>query len=297
MASQEPKFIFYRRLPTAPTLSSIASSLQGLETSFFLIALHRYPHALSTCASSIETIIKRSPVCSSGRQRLVDLIPVAKSASAALAAFPQGELDAFREARNRITHRGFIPKDDSESASLLIRVGFPFAALCLRELHSFDLMDGLIIEYAYHLDIAKRVYERAEHVAKEFTYCFGSFSQYLQWCLRDNFLTNWEFEALDEGEQSFTKFDRIKKEREALEHQFNAYSSSFKCPVCRDIETTVVELDDEKLDSLEIVPLRMACFNCGFVVRSEQPFLSEILLEKQIPEERPAILKDYGLVK
>lgn len=145
--------------------------------------------------------------------------------------------------------------------------------------------------------MARRVHEKAQNVVKEFTYCFRSFSQYLQWCLRDNFLSNWEFEALDKGEQSFTKFDRIKKEKQALEREFNAEWSSFDCPICRDVDTTVVELDAEKLDSHEIAPLRMACFNCGFVVRSEQPFLTEILLEPQIAEERPSILKEYGLTK
>ena len=295
MVSQQPTFIFYRSLPSGPTAPSIASSLQGLETSFFLIALGRYPHALATCASAIETTIKRSPSCTSKKTRFVDLIFFAKNASTAIAAFPQSELDAFREARNRIMHRGFSPRDDSESASLLIRVGFPFAALCLRELHSFDLMDGLIKQYAYHLDVARRVYEKAQDLAKEFKYCFNSFSQYLQWCVRDNFLSNWEFDALENGERSFVKFDRIKLDRGKLEREFNASWSSFDCPVCDDIDSTVVELDDEKLDLRKIVPLRMVCSNCGFIVRSGQPFLSETLLEPQIAENRPLILTEYGL--
>ena len=121
------------------------------------------------------------------------------------------------------------------------------------------------------------------------------FSQYLQWCVRDNFLSNWEFDALENGERSFVKFDRIKLDRGKLEREFNASWSSFDCPVCDDIDSTVVELDDEKLDLRKIVPLRMVCLNCGFIVRSGQPFLSEILLEPQIAENRPLILTEYGL--
>jgi hypothetical protein len=145
--------------------------------------------------------------------------------------------------------------------------------------------------------VAKRVHEKAQLLTNEFTYCFKSFSHYLQWCLRDNFLSNWELEALDEGEQSWTKFDRIKKEKATLERQFNACWSSFDCPICDDIDSTVVELDDKQLDSCNIAPVRMMCFNCGFTVSSEQPFLSEVLLEPQMAENRPLILKDYGLSK
>jgi hypothetical protein len=74
------------------------------------------------------------------------------------------------------------------------------------------------------------------------------------------------------------------------------FTSLTACPICKDVETNVVELDGERQDSLGVAPLRMACFNCGFVVRSEQPFLCEIF-EPQIAEERPSISKDYGLIK
>ena len=60
VANQEkPKLIFFRETPKDLQIRPpLASSLQHLETSFLLIAMGRYPHALIACASSIESCIK-----------------------------------------------------------------------------------------------------------------------------------------------------------------------------------------------------------------------------------------------
>lgn len=51
MANEEPTLLFFRHRPDGlATKLPIASSMQSLETNFFLIALYRYPHALATCA-------------------------------------------------------------------------------------------------------------------------------------------------------------------------------------------------------------------------------------------------------
>jgi hypothetical protein len=300
MGSAQPIFLFYRSLPDEPTIAALASALQGLETSFFLISLRRYPHALTVCASAIESMIKHSPACepllkrSGKRPMLNDLIQAVREKSSSLNAFLESELNAFRQTRNRIVHKGFSPKDDNESAELLIKVGLPFATSCLQQLYGFDLMDSLIVEYAYHLEIAKRVYEKARSLAGEFTYCFRSFGHYLQWCFRDNFLANWECDALEHDDVIFIKGDRIDSEKNALERRFNASWDHFSCPICRDLDSTVVELDADALEAGNVVPLRMACFNCGFAVRSGQLFLSETLLESQVIKQRPEILKDFG---
>ena len=298
--SSQPIFLFYRSLPGEPTIAALASSLQGLETSFFLVSLRRYPHALTVCASAIESMIKHSPACEpllkkSGKAPMLnDLIQAVREKSPSLNAFPEFELNAFRQTRNRIVHKGFSPKDDSESAELLIKVGFPLATSCLQQLYGFDLMDCLIVEYAHHLEIAKRVYEKGRSVAGEFTYCLRSFGHYLQWCFRDNFLANWEFDAIENADVNFIKGDRIDAAKNALEGRFNASWDHFSCPICGDLSTTIVELDADALGERKVVPLRMACFNCGFTVRSGQLFLSETLLEPQVIEQRSKILKDFG---
>jgi len=123
---------------------------------------------------------------------------------------------------------------------------------------------------------------------------FGSFGHYLQWRFRDNFMANWEFDALGDADVIFIKGERIDSEKSTLERRFNASWDHFSCPICRDLDSTVVELDAKALEGGNVVPLRMACFNCGFTVRSGQLFLSETLFEPQVIEQRTKILKEYG---
>ena len=70
---------------------------------------------------------------------------------------------------------------------------------------------------------------------------------------------------------------------------------SFDCPICDDYQTVVCEIEANKLELFEVIPLRVACTGCGFVVGDSQPFLSAILLEKQVEAEKPQILMAYGV--
>ena len=55
----EPELLFFRDKPAdLMTRPPLASSLQHLETSFLLLSIGRYPHALVTCGSAIESAIK-----------------------------------------------------------------------------------------------------------------------------------------------------------------------------------------------------------------------------------------------
>ena len=55
------------------------------------------------------------------------------------------------------------------------------------------------------------------------------------------------------------------------------------------------ELDSKQLNSLNVVPKRMACTGCGFVVSESHHFLSEVLLEGQIAKVRERALTEHGL--
>src|SRR5262245_26197201 len=106
-----PTLLFFRSRPIGWTVNlSIASSMQSLETSFFLIALRRFPHALSTCASAIEGTIQAAKVRANDKDGLQTLLRKARQHSPLIADFSEAKLEAFREMRNRITHRGFSPK-------------------------------------------------------------------------------------------------------------------------------------------------------------------------------------------
>jgi hypothetical protein len=271
--------------------------MQSLETVFLLIALSRYPHALCTCASAIESVIKAAPVGAAlGRNgRLEVLIKATRRHSVDFATFPEEQLKQFRQARNRFTHHGFSPRDDSEAVSLLIQVGFPFLGLCYQHLHSFDLWDSLLQEYVYQLKVATKVFQRAERIAGlDRAYCIRSLGHLIQWSVKDSFSAYWELKQLAEAAETLDNFDFKDEHRSKLERLYGAYWNC-NCPLCGYPEAVVCELDEDKLNSRSVNPLRMACTNCGFVVGKSQPFLSETLLEDQIVRAKEQVLKEYGL--
>jgi hypothetical protein len=269
--------------------------MQSVDSVLLLIGLNRYPHALATCASAIESVIKASRVGialgrSGGPRELID---AARNSASDLAAFPKDALDHFRKARNRITHYGFSPKDDPESVGLLIEVGFPFLGLCFRHLHGFDLWEGLEQDFVAQFEVAQRVYERAKGVEDlDASYCLNSLVHLIRWRLKDNFSARWELEAIADAESSCSD-SRIEQTR-TLELRFGA-SWTFDCPLCEYPASAVTELQDSELGDGNIIPARLVCTNCGFVVRQAERFLGEEVLQTDILKFKDQILKEFGV--
>src|ERR1019366_4879138 len=131
-----PTLKFFRATP--PDLLAyppLASSLQTFETCLFLIGMHRYPSALVSCGTAWESVMKaKLAIPPEDRIMAAELLKKTRSRFVALNVFDGDALRAFRDARNRVVHYGFSPKDDEECAVLLLKVGFPFLSLLYREL-------------------------------------------------------------------------------------------------------------------------------------------------------------------
>jgi hypothetical protein len=266
-----------------------------LETSFFLIALHRYPHALVVCTAAIESAMQAADIGAKERDGLQELIRKARQRSQRVSDFADDGLIELRLIRNRITHRGFSLRDDSNSADLYLGVALPYLALCFAEFHSFDLIDGLFLEFSNHINVARKVHTLAKKsLGIDMSYCLNSFGHLVRLCHKENFSTGWELRTLDHGEATGVVFGHVEEEKNSLERLFDA-SWTFNCPVCGDLDSAVAELDSYRLHEREVIPQRMACAKCGFVVRPLQPFLSQMLLEGQVIMAKGQILKEYGI--
>ena len=150
-----PTILFFRHHPdTLIGDGKLTSSLQSLESSFFLIALSRFPHALTVCYTAIETAIRASGI--GGKSKINPLSFMKRTKSEKIAKYPRKDLEGLEQTRNRFIHQGFTSKDDTEATSLLLEVGLPFLWLCYKELHSFDAVTGLLPEYWDQLDAAKK---------------------------------------------------------------------------------------------------------------------------------------------
>lgn len=127
------------------------------------------------------------------------------------------------------------------------------------------------------------------------SYCLQSVGHLIGWCYKGNFSGHWETNALVDAEGQRIRYERSYVLRKELEDLFEA-PWIFDCPICHDVDCVVAELDTGALDRMEVKPIRMACTNCGFVVANSKPYLSLVLLERQIAGSIAKILNAFGVM-
>lgn len=303
--NDEPTLLFLRNKPVGlMTRPPLASSLQHLETSFLLIAIGRYPHALVTCGSAIESAIKAA-INASPEDRLdfKKLINKARQLSPKFTNLSQDEIKDFRLKRNEIIHFGFSPKDNEISAVLLLRTGYNLIEQCYKAFFQFPLIGegddygGLLPDVARHLNIARRVYIKAEKQKElNLSYCFISFAHKIRWSIQHWMISDWQKNLLHSEEESGSaSWEFQEKQKEELSWKTFNIPWHFDCPVCGDPDTFICELDDNRLDKGEVSLKRGACVNCSLVIPKNSPFLADELCAEQFNEARPKILKQYGI--
>lgn len=313
-----PRFVYFRATP-ADMLANppLASSLQTLETCYFLIALGHYPQALVACATAVESAIKAKMKIKPEQEVTLDqLIKMAQQASPTLRLFSGDKLYTFRKKRNSIIHFGFSPNDDQVCATILLDAGLPFISQCFRQLFDFcldwrdvnpaksnfqDLSEeesskaGLFPEVAHHQRIAGDVYRMSKDIrGLEFIYCFRSLAHFLRLGMKEAFMTAAEYEQLNDFDASSLKWDREESLRGRIESLYGA-CWTFDCPVCRGVDKLVAEIDEGCLARGSIELQRCYCVQCDFSVPSGSPNLTQRLLATLVDAAKAAILKDYGI--
>jgi hypothetical protein len=202
---------FFRSWPESLTsCPALHSSLQSLETSFILLAMGRFPHALVSCASAHQGVLKLAPnLRSSHSSKAVDLYARAVALYPSLAKFDTADLDAFRRARNKYVHEGFTDDDNAVAAELLLKVGFPFLRACYDEFYEFDFVDALVAELGEQLRISLDVYQMARNIqGLSCGYCFSAFGHLIQWSAGQSQLADWEHEASTYADETGVKYER-----------------------------------------------------------------------------------------
>jgi len=298
MTSSEWTFIFFRHRPkTDEDLAALTSSMQSFETTLLLIGLSRHPHAISACASAIESAIKSSPAGALKEEGtgLRKALKQARRSSTVINQFSSMLTEEFINARNNFTHKGFSPRDDSEAIRLLLEVGFPLLALCYEHLYSFDLWQALLEEVLRQLRVANEVLARTKSAPDvEFRYCVRSLVHLIRWSLGPNFSTDWQSDVLEISEENGYSFGLKQQRKDYLERNFNTFCI-VDCPLCRASDDAVCELDDNELDSSNLVALRVSCVNCGFTTGNGQQFLSEAVMGLELDSAKERVLREYGI--
>ena len=294
MTDQNPPLGYFVRWPEdLSQRPPLLSSLQGVETSFMLIALRRYPHALTTCASAIESAMKaaleKGP---KDRISATKLYEEALEESTLSRRFPSQDLDGFRKKRNTIVHYGFSPDDDEISCDLLLKTGFPFLAACYDDLLGFNIWNGLHGDVRLHLGVALEAYA-AEHHKTGFRaeLAFAAFGHLLRWHFSIASNTQSQEDVLEEANSIGLQFEADANMKSRLEEAFN-HSWELDCPVCDSVYTLVCDLD---LDPAGVTALEAACAHCGLHLPTGPPALAPRLCHDQLAAENDQILREYGV--
>ena len=274
----------------------LCSSMQSLDSCLLLLSLERYPEALITCASAIESVIKAHfGVRPGDHDKLHELIERARNESYALRQFRASDLNDFRKARNRMIHYGFTSGDNQKAATFLLGTGIPFLNQCYKAFFNFDFDEGLFVEYSESLNNALGAYSEVKTRQDiDFTECFIVLKRLIRWRFKHNFMTSWELDAAQADEENGMKYSKCADRKSKIETSAGCFWL-FDCPVCDDFDTLVCQLDEDALGQKEVNIMRADCVSCGLVIPESIYSLARITCQKQLKGKKSIILNEYGL--
>lgn len=315
---ESPTVQFFRATP--PGLRDrppLASSLQSLETTFFLLALERYPSALISCVSAWESAIKaRLEIPSEeGGLPLAKTLGMIREQLPELKRFDRAALDHLRMTRNQIVHYGFSPQDDQECARLLVETGFPFVSALYKECFAFHLRwhdvrpgltefsqltaeeaasVGLLPDMADQLRIVETMYE-LNRTRSDFNvvFCFYAFSHYLRVGIARGMASSSQDVALEEAEARGIRYEAESAEKERVKKQIPGETWEFDCPMCNGIKSLVAGLDEESLGEGRVTLLWAICVSCHFVAPKSAYHLADLVIARDLEEQSSQIREAY----
>lgn len=272
----------------------LGSSLQNFESSLYLIALDRYPHALTTCAFAVESGLKAAfKTGPTSRSTFQDLLARARTDSSAFARIPAAGLDELRTTRNRIAHFGFSPKDDDLAAELLLRIGFPAFLTLQLAFFGFDVSSSLLPELSSQLRLALEQFTPSGPSTHARNY-FAAVGHQIRWGIRESLMSVSECQTVVNAETNGARFELVARRRTQIEEHFEPVAI-FNCPICRGFETLVGQLDGAKLDDAEIAIVMAACANCDLLLPRGMSHLNTAICAAEIERNGTALLRDYGI--
>jgi hypothetical protein len=272
----------------------LASSLQTIETALMLLMMGRYPAALIDCASATESVLKaKYKIRRDDTTNFADLVVQACIESPDL-SFRKNAFDKLRQARNKMIHYGYSPRDDAESARLLLGVGFDFLAICYKKFFNFDLMDSLVVEISKNLSVSFETFNITKRMQINPAYCFIPLVSTLRQYFQPTFKPDWEYDALEHCDNVGIEFENVSDRTKEIESIFKN-SWKFWCPICGG-NSLIAEIDASAFNLKEVKLNRVVCCKCDLVIPNGCPELANVLLKSEVGTEREKIFKDYGLV-
>jgi hypothetical protein len=315
---ENPTLHFFRATPQDMLKNApLASSLQSLESAFFLLALGRFPGALVSCVSAWESAIKaklRIPP-DDDRTPLAKSLATVRESHQGLMRFDKEKLKQFRETRNRIVHYGFSPHDDEECGRLLLETGLPFLTALYQELFGFhlnwrdarpgieDFMQlspeeaacvGLLPDLSDQIHIANAMFLRNQD-NKDFDvlHCYTAFTHYLRFLLRDSYASPVDEFVTERAASIGVLHEAEAEQKQKIAAQLSGETWEFDCPMCRGHRSIVAGLNEDALQNGVALLSWGVCVSCNLVMPGSAHHLANLVLQDELKTQRTAILEHY----
>ena len=279
--TSSPRLLFFcGTLPSGwESKPGLCASLQHLDSAFLLVGVGRFPHAVVSCAAAVESVIVEALPTSAG-----DDFEALVHRAAVRWAVPDPLREGVLSMKTRcdgIVHAGYSPQDDRGPASVLVH-GLQFLELVYRIEHAFEVRRSLLPYLREHLNVAEQLSKSLPNDT-DATVAWHSFAHAVRWSVSDSFMSPWDLDARDARRCG------------NLDWPFDPQHGGdirLACPICGSDQACELEFDGEE-DPVVWVD-RMECKECGFWLSPDQRAISERLFSRQLENERPRILKEYG---
>jgi hypothetical protein len=209
-----------------------------------------------------------------------------------LQVFSDDDLKVLRVTRNTFEHRGFSPRDDSESVRIILRIALPYFIRCCGSVQNYDFNEDVLYEIREHFEVSRAALESAPSGA-DLSFCFDAFRHFMR-------LYFSEFSLRDEPHSSFRDSEEywafVERRAKQIENEF-APEWRFTCPLCDRPDGVVCKLNEETLHNGVVEIEQMMCSDCEFTLNRNSRTLANILMKKDIEEQRDRILTGYGIAK
>lgn len=286
---------FFRRVPVRVDDDYVASALQGFETMVLLIALRRFPAALTTLATAIENSLQAALVGAKEKDGLQQLLGKAARECPRLAAWDPSSLQALKDLRNRFVHRGFSAQDDGPAVRSIISTGLPLFFAIFEEMLDFSISDGLLEDYSHHLDIATEVLRKGDRLGTSAeAYCLNALIASVSWSIKDSFQAPWEAHAAHRAHETGLQFELTSRMRRTFEQGVEPFWE-LTCPICFEFESATVSLDEASLEARAVRALKLTCCNCAFETLPGQELLAEVLVDEPLQVMKETILQEFAI--
>ncbi len=283
--------LFFRAWPdTIESRAPLLSALQKIDTSFLMVSQHRFPDAFTTFVSALESALKAGLNTSTEKRAdFKTLLDAAHKMHPNFTSIDSSQTRLLRDTRNTFEHFGFSPKDDSQSARLLLEIGVQLLDDWLSQAFALPLLDRsekngcLDWETGKHLRYSMRFFAKQakEHEAN-FTHSVYTLGHSIRWRCRHSYMSDWESELANDwsAQADLSHHKKEQLQRLWLDHW------NFDCPVCGEYEAFVCKLGDlcEDLQLEDIVIKEGLCVNCDFTLSPALSWMAQDLCSDQFED-------------